>query len=1174
VSSEVERLRAELAEAREVQTAMVEVMAIVANTRDDLGAVLQQLAAIATRLCAANRAVVAHWVGDVVDLWNSWVGHVAMPADAAVLRDTPGNIAYRTNRAVRLSGPVEKLPTLLPGSVEDARQKGVTEISLLAVPMNAPGGAVGAVVVSRLSAVPFTDRHQEILELFAAQAVIAIENARLFRELQQSNAALAMSVERESALSRIARRINEHPLDLDGTLIALAEAARTLTGGDSARVWLCDGDEMVAGPGAVGSGRGTYASFDHKLALSGPWPVARAVRERGVVAVDDMWAVAIADRYDLASDSPAKNLEEFEGFLDAMGTRSFATAPLGRTQPVGALAITRVEVRPFSAEELNTLEAFAAQAAVAIETARTQRQLVERNASLASGLERESATAHILRTISASPGELEGVLEAISQAAMRLCAADLSIVGFMGPDGKEMQYWDPVRGFRLEEPTPNWPWQIAAGEPEHGTVSFAGPIDSWADKYPMAAQRARRDGLDECAYIRVRAESSTGTRVQILVRRNSTRVFEQEHTALLERFADQALIAIDNARIFNQLQARNVEITEALTRERANSDILRLISDAPEALDNTLQAIAEAAQRLTGRSATITIIEDDRFVRRGLAVNVGDEMRSLIGSSVPVFGYLRQVMATRTPIEWSQGTGSTQGLSPEMLAELEGLTRSYGVRAVATVPIKRMDEVTGFLSITNSASVPITPSAITLLESFADQASIAIENARLIRELRERNQDVSDALDRQRVMSNVLSIVASAPADLEATLPPIATAAVQLCAADLGVVGFQDGDNFRLWDGTDTGQRAVMNVPGTFIGTAIAENRIVDVSGTIEDWGDAYPIVASMYRSGFFGPQSRDAAYAGLSALVIPLQGPSSAVGAIMVIRRALNGFTDTHRRVLRVLADQAVIAISNARLFEELRATTTQLETTNLELTAASQHKNAFIANMSHELRTPLNAIIGYSELLQEEAEDEGQMSFVQDLGKIRSAALHQLTLVNDILDLSKIEAGRMTVNIESFDVVQMLREVESVTKPLFDKNANAFVIECPHDIGVMSADALRVRQSLFNLLSNAAKFTEKGGVTLRIESHAGVTPLVTFAVSDTGIGMTAEQMDKLFQSFSQAEATTQKKYGGTGLGLAISRQFCRMMGGDITVVSEPGRGSTFTITLPRECRVVEAAL
>ncbi len=230
-----------------------------------------------------------------------------------------------------------------------------------------------------------------------------------------------------------------------------------------------------------------------------------------------------------------------------------------------------------------------------------------------------------------------------------------------------------------------------------------------------------------------------------------------------------------------------------------------------------------------------------------------------------------------------------------------------------------------------------------------------------------------------------------------------------------------------------------------------------------------------------------------------------------------------------------------------------------------ASRTKSTFLANMSHELRTPMNAIIGYSEMLVEEAEELDQESFIPDLKKIHAAGKHLLGLINDILDISKIEAGKMTLYLEEFAVPAMVAEVAATIRPLIEKNANQLAIECPPELGAMRADVTKVRQTLFNLLSNAAKFTHDGRITLKVTpSQRGGVKCLAFGVADTGIGMTPEQLAKLFQAFVQADASTTRKYGGTGLGLAISRRFCEMMGGDITVASEPGRGTTFTAVIP----------
>src|SRR6266496_2886432 len=281
------------------------------------------------------------------------------------------------------------------------------------------------------------------------------------------------------------------------------------------------------------------------------------------------------------------------------------------------------------------------------------------------------------------------------------------------------------------------------------------------------------------------------------------------------------------------------------------------------------------------------------------------------------------------------------------------------------------------------------------------------------------------------------------------------------------------------------------------------------------------------------------------------------------------------HLQTKRVRQAKNVLAYRNQQIEEQNRAIE-QASRAALEAKeaaeAANQSKSVFLANMSHELRTPLNAIIGYSEMLEEDAQASGQKEFVSDLQKIRSSGKHLLGLINDVLDLSKVEAGKMKLYLETFDVAAVIDEVVATAKPLLEKNANRLEVRCAPDVGQLREDITKVRQVLLNLLSNACKFTEKGMVSLDVTRENDVTGTwVVFRIRDTGIGMTPEQTGKLFQAFTQADGSTQRKYGGTGLGLALSRKFCVMMGGDINATSQPGKGSTFTMRLPGDVENVD---
>ena len=289
----------------------------------------------------------------------------------------------------------------------------------------------------------------------------------------------------------------------------------------------------------------------------------------------------------------------------------------------------------------------------------------------------------------------------------------------------------------------------------------------------------------------------------------------------------------------------------------------------------------------------------------------------------------------------------------------------------------------------------------------------------------------------------------------------------------------------------------------------------------------------------------------------MPLLGTEKIVGALVVRRKQPGEFATNTIELLQTFAAQSVLAIQNARLFSELAEK-------SAALAVASSNKSQFLSSMSHELRTPLNAIIGLTDMLVANAARFSTEKALEPLKRIHKAGIHLLGLINQVLDLSKIEAGKLELAPESVNLMPLIDEVIGTARQLAEQNKNRLVVDLPTDIGALYIDPMRLRQILLNLLSNACKFTKEGEVSLRARKVGIGRDTVELAVVDTGVGMTPEQLGKLFQEFSQAEASTAKKYGGTGLGLAITRKLARMMGGDVTVTSEPGKGSAFTVRLP----------
>ena len=654
-------------------------------------------------------------------------------------------------------------------------------------------------------------------------------------------------------------------------------------------------------------------------------------------------------------------------------------------------------------------------------------------------------------------------------------------------------------------------------------------------------QGAARVGAGELGY---RISVRTGDELETLATEfNRTAERLQDSHAMLEKKVEARTWELANA---------NAHLTEALEQQTAISEVLRVFSGSPSDVQPVFELIAASSARLCrARFCAVFRVEGDsiHFVAaHGPEAEQLERVRRLFplpkGPDTAVGRAIQGGCVVAIP-----------DIDADANYRFSHAVRELGGRSLVAVPMLRQGEAIGAIVVGLSEPGAFPEKQVQLLQTFADQAVIAVENVRLFQALKARTDALTRSVGELRALGEVGRTVSSS-LDLQTVLTTIITHATNLSDCAGGIL-YEFDQNTGLFhvraayrvepDDFSARQQMPIRIGESAIGRAGLSRMPVE----IPDIADASADVRQQTRELLMRRGIR-------SLVAVPIFREEAVFGCLAVWRAEAGHFSDDIVRVLQAFAVQSVLAIEHARLFREIAGK-------NHELEIASRHKSQFLANMSHELRTPLNAIIGFSDVLLDRM--FGEMSAKQEtyIRNIHASGKHLLSLINEILDLSKIEAGRMELQIEPCALAPLIEEVATTASPLIAKNGNRLTTDCPAEVGTLHADPKRVRQALLNVVSNAAKFTDKGHITLRARRFPdNGREWITIDVADTGIGMSREQMDRLFQDFVQADASTTRKYGGTGLGLAISRRFCRMMGGDITVESEPGKGSTFTLRLP----------